>query len=134
MDDLAVDVEEPLEEEPLLVLGEFVGRDLGVHPVQVTDPLLEFLELEEEHRGQVEGGVHLRVLLEHGRHVHVVLGGMDPHPRARHDAVVVLGVERLVLVPQEHELERVIPLDLHLDRRRGGGDGRLGGGRGLGGS
>mgnify|MGYP002064053266 CR=1 FL=1 len=53
---------------------------------------------------------------DHRRHVVVVLGGMHPDPRSRDDAVLVLRVERLVLVPDQVDVE-VVRIERLVDRR-----------------
>ncbi len=64
------------------------------------------LELPDEHGREVEGEVHVRVLLQHRGHVVVVLGRVHPGPRTRVDARVLV-VEGLVLVPHQIEVQRI---------------------------
>ncbi len=120
-----------VEDELLLFVGQFPGRDNRMLPVKVGGPGAEGVELADETGGQVERGPHVGILPQDGGHVHVILGRVQPHPGLGEDARLrVLVVDRLVLVPDEGQVDRLNAL---LGQRHGRWFGRRpgrGGGRG----
>ncbi len=101
-------VEEPLDDEPLLVLGELIGGLFGKHLVAVLCARCQVVQLPEKDRREVDRGVHLGILLQRCRHVVVVFCRMHAHPRPCVHSVRVFAVERLVLVPDKVHVEDVV--------------------------
>jgi len=117
-DDAAVGVEEAVEDELFLCVGQLLGRDKGMLPGQVGGSGGDGFQLPQQAGRQVEGGLDVGVVAQDGGHVDVVLGGVEAHPGASEDAGLrVLEVDRLVLVPDDSQVDRVVG-------RAGGGDGR----------
>ncbi len=92
----------PAQQEVTL-LGREVGR---VPPAQVeeeVDRLLfaVVLDLRQQRRNEVEGGAELRIAVQEGRHLVVILGRSEPDPRQEVSAGEVVLVIGLVHVPDE---------------------------------
>ena len=105
-----IDVEETLQQEAPVVRGQPPGGDLRSHPVAVLGPRGKVFELQQQGRREVEHRPHAGVLGHQRRHVVIILGRVHPHPRPGIHAGPVLGmeglgVERLMLMPHEHQVE-----------------------------
>ena len=64
-----------------------------------------FTQLEKERRREIERTMDIRILLEDGRHVIVILRGMRPHPGTRELVRFGIDVQGLVLVPDDVQVE-----------------------------
>src|SRR6185369_18081595 len=62
-------------------------------------------DLIEERRDEVERDLDARKTLEAPRHVHVVLGGVEPNPRQARAAAARIAIVGLVLVPEQDQLD-----------------------------
>ncbi len=108
-DDLGVDVEEAALHELLVLVGQLSGRYLGVDLVEVLGAAFQVLQLAQQRGRQVEGRGDAGVVLQDRGHVHVVLGRVQPHPGLLVDAGCrVLEVDRLVLVPEDAQVQRFL--------------------------
>ena len=93
----------------LVVLSKLIRRNLGLGPVEVFGSCREVVQLLDERGRQVESDVDVRILLQHGRHVQVVLGGVNAHPGFGVEAGLrILVVDRLVLMPDDGQVERLL--------------------------
>ncbi len=87
-------------------------RSLGVFEKQIEDRTgSDLLQLEEQRRGKVEGGVHLRKLLEQIGHIIVGFGRMQAHPGHTGRCGQRVRVIGLVHVPEKTDVDL-----LHCDR------------------
>ena len=97
-----VGVKKPLQDKALICFGQAAGRFFSRHPVQVPGAVVgEIGQLADQHRRDVEGDMHIRVLRHHRSHVVIVFGGMHAHPGPRIDAVRIFIIQRLVLMPDQ---------------------------------
>src|SRR5258706_14518459 len=64
------------------------------------------LDLRQQRRNEVEGGAELRIAVQEGRHLVVILGRSEPDPRQEVSAGEVVLVIRLVHVPDESDVYR----------------------------
>src|SRR5258708_34670402 len=87
-----------------------LGRELAsVTTAQVEEEvhrlrLSVILDLRQERRHEVEGAADLRVAVEQGRHLVVVLGTAKPDPRQEIGRGEVVLVIRLVHVPDKRDM------------------------------
>ncbi len=102
-----VRVEETLEQERLVRVGQLVGRLLRGNLVGVLRPGGQVVELPEQHGGEVERGVDARITLQRRGHVVVILGGVHARPGPGVNARVLV-VQGLVLVPDQVEVQDLL--------------------------
>ncbi len=120
---LPVHIEEALQDKALVFFGQLRGGLFSHHPIQVLGPVFQvILDLADEHRREIEGHMHVRVLAHQSAHVVIVLGAVHAHPRTGVDPVVVFIIQRLVLVPDQVHIQRLV----HSRGSSGRGGSRLG--------
>jgi hypothetical protein len=69
-------------------------------------PGRRLVELIQQRGDEIEGGVHARMGLEVQRHVQVVLGGVQTHPGQQGAALTGAAVVRLMVMPEEKQINR----------------------------
>ena len=109
-----VEGEEILQQEDPVLQLELAGGLAGQLQETVRGVVFGVIEDLFHQRGhEIEGGVHVRELLEHGDHVVVVLQGVQPDPRQQVFRLVQLLVQRLVHVPQHEHVQGIVALCLY---------------------
>ena len=107
-DVVPVCVKESLEDEILLLGGQFPRGHFRQHPVEVFYAVFRvILQLADQRRGQVDGRPNAFLSRDYLRHVKVILGGVHTHPRAGVNAVLILIIHRLMLMPGEVYIQRI---------------------------
>ncbi len=95
----------PEREQPAFVGGERTGDAREQVEQLVPSAGRRVVELIDQRRNEVEGRPHGRMALEVERHVEVVLGRVQAHPRqsgAPADRIAIVG---LVVVPEEQQVD-----------------------------
>ena len=76
------------------------SRFLCKYPVVIFRAIVdEIIQLFHQHRGDVDGYVHVGVVFQDGRHIVIIFGSVHAHPRAGVDPIRILVIQGLVLMP-----------------------------------
>ena len=100
-----VDFEKVLQDRELLMLLQLRRRTPRPVQPEVADfPVDQLLELQHQHRREIEIHPHAGEILDHRNHVEIALHPMQPHPRHHRRLRRGIDVVRLVHVPKKNDI------------------------------
>ena len=108
-DVIPVDIKKTPEDEGLLLHAQFRRGYFRQNPIEVLRSVFDvILELTDKRGGNVDSGFHAFLGGNHFNHVEVILGSMHAHPWAGVYAVLILVIHRLMLMPGQVNVERIL--------------------------